>query len=101
VIASELRAIYSSAMLRLRRRSFLLGASALATSLAAISCGGEAPKPSGTPPPSPPIVRCPVCGDPIPPERFVLVGEGDAARKVCSNGCAIRLRESPEKFGAK
>ena len=68
----------------------------------AAGCGDAAPveKPSPVKP-APPAAKCPVCGDPIAAERAVPAVVGGATSITCSNGCAARLKASPEKFGSK
>jgi hypothetical protein len=65
----------------------------LVVAAAAPACGGEAEPLNAvpTPAPAPVLATC----------RNIEVEAADGRRKVCSNGCAIRFRESPEKFGAK
>ncbi len=82
-------------------RVLKLGLLVVALSLAACGDGTPAaPAPSAAPPPASQLT-CPVEGTLLRPDAGVDVKVGERTVKVCSQGCAVRLQTTPERYLGK
>ncbi len=96
MVASTLGAIYHRDTSMTRR--FIIGL-VFTVGLTLGGCGDEPKPPPPAPAPAPAAtIACPVEGTRFPADRGVEVRIDGKVRRVCSQGCAIRLTMDPEAF---